>query len=66
VKGSKPQPNYSLELRQSAFTDEQLEKVDSLIGSVYETFFCVATYQMYFLFLICQVKCDVAALDVAD
>jgi len=66
VEGPKPQPDYSVGFRRSAFTDEQLKKVDPLIGSVYETSFFVATYRMYFPFLTCEVKCGAAALDVAD
>lgn len=66
VEGPKPQPDYSVGFRRSAFTDEQLKKVDPLIGSVYETSFFVATYQMYFPFLTCEVKCGAQALDVAD
>ncbi len=66
VEGPKPQPDYSVGFRRSVFTDEQLKKVDPLIGSVYETSFFVATYRMYFPFLTCEVKCGAAALDVAD
>jgi len=66
VKGLKLQPNYSVEFRQFAFINKQLKKVDLLISSIYETFFFVATYQMYFSFLTCEVKCDAAALDVVD
>ena len=66
VEGPKPQPDYSVGFRRSAFTDEQLKKLDPLIGSVYETSFFVATYRMYFPFLTCEIKCGAAALDVAD
>ena len=66
VEGPRPQPDYSVGFRRSAFTDEQLNKLDPLIGSVYDTSFFVATYRMYFPFLTCEVKCGAAALDVAD
>ena len=66
VEGPRPQPDYSVGFRRSAFTDEQLNKIDPLIGSVYENSFFVATYRMYFPFLTCEVKCGVATLDVAD
>jgi len=66
VEGPKPQPDYSVGFRRSAFTDEQLKKLDPLIGSVFDTSFFVATYRMYFPFLTCEVKCGAAALDVAD
>lgn len=66
VEGPKPQPDYSVGFRRSAFTNEQLQKVDPLIGSVFDTSFFVATYRMYFPFLTCEVKCGTAALDIAD
>jgi len=66
VEGPKPQPDFSVGFRRSAFIDEQLKKLDPLIGSVYETSFFVATYRMYFPFLTCEIKCGAAALDVAD
>ncbi|MCJ1468805.1 hypothetical protein MMC07_007435 [Pseudocyphellaria aurata] len=66
VEGPRPQPDYSVGFRRSAFTDAQLHKLDPLIGSVFDTSFFVATYRMYFPFLTCEVKCGAAALDVAD
>jgi hypothetical protein len=66
VQGPRPQPDYSVGFRRSAFTDEQLNRLDPLIGSVYDTSFFAATYQMHFPFLTCEVKCGAAALDVAD
>lgn len=66
VEGPRPQPDYSVGFRRSAFTDEQLKKLGPLIGSVYDTSLFLATYRMYFPFLTCEVKCGAAALDVAD
>ena len=66
VEGPRPQPDYSVGFRRSAFTEQQLNRLDPLIGSVYDTSFFVATYRMYFPFLTCEVKCGAAALDVAD
>ncbi|KAL9104366.1 MAG: hypothetical protein Q9163_000666 [Psora crenata] len=66
VEGPRPQPDYSVGFRRSAFTDEQLKKLDPLIGSVWDTSLFVATYRMYFPFLTCEVKCGAAALDIAD
>ena len=66
VENPLPKPNYSVEFKRSAFTNEQLKKLDSLIDSVFENFLFVATYRMYFPFLTYEVKCDAAALDVAD
>lgn len=66
VEGPRPQPDYSVGFRRSAFTEEQLNRLDPLIGSVFDTSLFVATYRMYFPFLTCEVKCGAAALDVAD
>ena len=66
VEGPRPQPDYSVGFRRSAFTDEQLNRLDRFIGSVFDTSFFVATYRMYFPFLTCEVKCGAAALDIAD
>ena len=66
IEGPRPQPDYSVGFRRSAFTEKQLSRLDPLIGSVFDTSFFVATYRMYFPFLTCEVKCGAAALDVAD
>lgn len=66
VEGPRPQPDYSVGFKRSAFTAEQLNKLDPLIGTVYDTSFFVATYRMYFPFFTCEVKCGAAALDIAD
>ena len=66
VEGPRPQPDYSVGFKRSAFTDEQLKKLDPLIGSVWETSLYAATYRMYFPFFTCEVKCGAAALDIAD
>ena len=66
VEGPLPKPDYSVGFRRSAFTDEQLKKLDKLIGSVFENSFFVATYRMYFPFFTCEVKCGATALDIAD
>jgi hypothetical protein len=66
VEGPRPQPDYSVGFRRSAFAEEQLNKLDPLVGSVFDTSFFVATYRMYFPFLTCEVKCGAAALDIAD
>ena len=68
--GTRPQPDYSVGFGRSAFTDDQLKKLepfvgDILYGSKFTTFF-MATSRMYFPFLTCEVKCGAAALDVAD
>ncbi|KUJ06351.1 uncharacterized protein LY89DRAFT_703031 [Mollisia scopiformis] len=54
--GPRPQLDYSL------------EKLQPFVGEVPDTFTShfMATWQMYFPFLTCEVKCGAAALDVAD
>lgn len=43
-------------------------KLQPFIGEVTDTStsYFIATWQMYFLFLTCEVKCGAAALNVAD
>jgi hypothetical protein len=66
--GPRPQPDYSVGFGRSAFTDDQLEKLKPFVDEVPDTFTShfMATWQMYFPFLTCEVKCGAAALDVAD
>ncbi|KPI35710.1 uncharacterized protein AB675_1228 [Cyphellophora attinorum] len=66
VEGPRPQPDYSVGFRKSAFTNEQLRKLAPLVGSVFDTSYYVATYRMYFPFLTCEVKCGASALEIAD
>ena len=66
VEGPRPQPDYSVGFRLSAFTHEQLERLNPFVGSVFDTSFFVASFRMYFPFLTCEVKCGAAALDIAD
>jgi hypothetical protein len=66
--GPRPQPDYSVGFGRSAFTDDQHEKLKPFVGEVPDTSTShfMATWQMYFPFLTCEVKCGAAALDVAD
>ena len=66
VEGPRPHPDYSVGFGRSSFTDEQLKRLDTLIGSVFDTSFFIATYRMYFPFLTCEVKCSTTALEIAD
>jgi hypothetical protein len=63
--GPRPQPDYSVGFGRSAFTDNQLEKLKPFVGEIPDTFTShfMATWQMYFPFLTCEVKCGAAALD---
>ncbi|OAF57037.1 hypothetical protein VC83_05946 [Pseudogymnoascus destructans] len=66
--GPRPQPDYSVGFGRSAFTNDQLKRLLPFAGEVTDTFtsYFMATWQMYFPFLTCEVKCGSAALDVAD
>jgi hypothetical protein len=66
--GPRPQPDYSLGFKREAFfTKERLQKLQLFIGNELEDCsYFVATYDMYFPFLTCEVKCGLSALDVAD
>lgn len=66
VEGPLPKPDYSVGFKRSAFTRQQLKKLDPLFGSIFDTSLFVATCQMYFPFLTCEVKCGAASLDIAD
>lgn len=66
VEGPRPQPDYAVGFGRSAFTDERLDKLSPLVGTVFDTSFFVANFRMYFPFLTCEVKCGVGALDIAD
>lgn len=66
--GPRPQPDYAVAFGRSAFTTDRLKKLQPLVGEVPDTYtsYFMATWQMYFPFLTCEVKCGAAALDVAD
>ncbi|KAL9628990.1 MAG: hypothetical protein Q9164_007068 [Protoblastenia rupestris] len=66
--GTRPQPDYSVGFGRSAFTEEQLEKLEPFVGEIGSkiTTYFMATTRMYFPFFTCEVKCGAAALDVAD
>ncbi|KAF2258002.1 hypothetical protein CC78DRAFT_505403 [Lojkania enalia] len=68
LTGTRPQPDYSVGFKRTAFTDEQLKKLAPFIGDFIagDQSFFMATYYMYFPFLTCEVKCGAAALEIAD
>jgi hypothetical protein len=68
VTGTRPQPDYAVGFGRSAFTADQLDKLELLVGSVISGVrsYYMATYYMYLPFFTCEVKCGAAALDVAD
>lgn len=62
----RPQPDYAVGFKRTAFTEDQLKKIQLFIGGFSEVSLFMGTYYMYFPFLTCEVKCGAAALDVAD
>ncbi|KAF1952692.1 hypothetical protein CC80DRAFT_172641 [Byssothecium circinans] len=68
LTGTRPQPDYSVGFKRTAFTEEQRENLAPFIGDFIagDQSYFMATYYMYFPFLTCEVKCGAAALDIAD
>ncbi|KXL42193.1 MAG: hypothetical protein FE78DRAFT_154934, partial [Acidomyces sp. 'richmondensis'] len=64
--GPRPQPDYAVGFKRTAFTEDQLSKIKLILGDIMDMSFFMATYYMYFPFLTCEVKCGATALDVAD
>ncbi|KAJ8064822.1 hypothetical protein OCU04_007130 [Sclerotinia nivalis] len=66
--GPRPQPDYSVGFGRSAFTNDQLEKLEPFVGGIMDncTSYFMATWRMYLPFLTSEVKCGTAALDIAD
>ena len=65
--GPRPQPDFGLGFDRDAFNAEQLEKLQPFLGDLLADYSLFAvTYQMYFPFLTCEVKCGDGGLDVAD
>ena len=62
----RPQPDFSVGFKRTAFTEDQLKKLQPFVSGLSENSYFMATYYMYFPFLTCEVKCGAAALDVAD
>ncbi|KAL8644824.1 MAG: hypothetical protein Q9210_007051 [Variospora velana] len=66
IKGPRPQPDFAVGLKSSAFTSEQLRKLQPSIDDWQTTSRLVATDEMYFPFLTAEVKCGNEALNIAD
>ena len=65
---TRSQLDFSVKFGRSAFTQKQWNKLKSFVGepdSKIIIYFMITT-RMYFSFLICEVKCGAAALDIAD
>ena len=66
VKGPRPQPDFVVGLKSSAFTSDQLKKLQPSIGEWQTTLRLVATDEIYFLFLTAEMKCGNKALNITD
>ncbi|MCJ1227908.1 hypothetical protein MMC12_004567 [Toensbergia leucococca] len=66
----RPQPDFSVGFKRSAFTQDQLRKLEPFTENVYAATklcsFFLATWRMYFPFFTCEVKCGTEGLDIAD
>lgn len=67
---ARPQPDFCVGFQRSAFTKEQLKKLEPFTGNIFArtklSSFFLATWQINFPFLTCEVKCGLGALDIAD
>ncbi|KAF7858903.1 hypothetical protein EAF04_008944 [Stromatinia cepivora] len=63
-----PQPDSAVGFKKSAFTDEQLEKLQlsGMLGDLNCTSSCKGTYYMFFPFITCEVKRSSNATEIAD
>lgn len=66
VKGSRPQPDFAVGVKSSAFISDQFKKLQSSIGDWQTTSRLVVTDEMYFPFLTAEVECGNEALNIAD
>ncbi len=66
VTNPRPQPDFAVGFRRSMFSDDQLSKLQPLLGDPLCLSYFRATYYMYFPFLTCEVKCGTTGLDIAD
>ena len=66
VTKPRPQPDYALGFGRSAFSEDQLRKLQPFVGTPSDLSYFMATYYMYFPFLTCEVKCGTTGLDIAD
>ncbi|KAI9777081.1 MAG: hypothetical protein M1816_004919 [Peltula sp. TS41687] len=63
LEGPRPQPDLAIGLSSSAFTEEEIEKLKRYTSVDNWT---QVTTQMFFPFLMCEVKCGRESLDMAD
>ena len=70
VTDTHPQPDFCVGFKRSAFTQDQLKRLEPFTGNVLAvTKSCslfLATWRMYFPFFTCEAKCGSGGLDIAD
>ena len=66
LAGPRPQSDFSVGVKSSAFTSDQLKRLKPFVGDWQTTSRIMATDEMYFPFLTSEVKCGNEALNVAD
>ena len=62
----RPQPDYAVGFKRSAFSEDQLQKLQPFLGDPSFSSYFMGTYYMHFPFFTCEVKCGSAGLDIAD
>ena len=70
VTSALSQPDFCVGFKRSAFTQNQLKRLEPYTGNVlaatkFSSFF-LATWRMYFPFFTCEAKCGSGGLDIAD
>ncbi|MCJ1385866.1 hypothetical protein MMC17_008990 [Xylographa soralifera] len=64
------QPDFCVGFKRSAFTEDQLKRLEPYTGNVLAATklasFFLATWRMYFPFFTCEAKCGSGGLDIAD
>lgn len=66
IKTTPLQPDYAVGFQRSAFSDDQLKKLQPFVGDLSDRSYFMATHYMYFPFMACQVKSGTGGLDEAD
>ena len=66
VKGPRPQPDFAIRVKSSAFISDQLKKLQPSINNWQTISRLVATNKIYFPFLTIKVKYNNEALNIAD
>jgi hypothetical protein len=66
ITSTRPQPDFSVGFRRFVFSDDQLSKLQPLLGDPSCLSYFRATHYMYFPVLTCEAKCGTAGLDIAD